>query len=136
MLRKSTDTFSFEIPDGWRAFAESGRLTANGPGGEVLILSSWAAPADLLDAVEQNAKRAATSAASDPALTITKALAEGKPAGGIHRCWTVLAEDGAVFFGQAIIRGRSAVMLATYEAPLSQKAAESFSEFLDSFYAD
>ena len=102
----------------------------------MLILSSWAAPGDLLDAVEQNAKRAATSAASDPALTITKPLAEDRPSGGIHRCWTVLAQDSAVFFGQAIIRGRSAVMLATYEAPLSKKAAESFCEFLDSFHED
>jgi hypothetical protein len=142
-LRKSTDAFSFEVPDGWETFTESRRLIANGPGGEVVILSSWVVVPDpgtqvinleaALDELEKNARRSAVKAASDPALTITKPLGEDIPAGGIYPCWTLLANDGQVFLGEAIVRGLSAVMLATYEVPLTENSARAFSAFLRTF---
>lgn len=124
---------------------EGNRFIAEGPAGEVFILSSWAAqprrgtrPAEhllepVVDRLVENAKSAALDAAGQPGLTIVKPLAAAAPAGGIFPCWTLVAHDPQLFFAEAIVRGPSAVMLATYEASISAERVAQFESFLSSF---
>lgn len=142
MTITATDTFSFDIPDGWQTFTEGSRLIAQGSEGEELILSSFAvrasataAPAELDNVMEElivNAKAAAEKAASHPDLVITKPLDRDVDAGGAFPCWTLHSESRAqdVFFAQAVIRGARAVMLLTFEAPYSARRASQFAAFL------
>ena len=142
-MRNTTDTFSFDIPDSWEVFMEDRRFVAQGPEGEELILSSWAPmprPGSTGAGLDQvlaqlvaNAKSAAERTAADPDLTITKPLGPDEPAGGIFPCWTLLSEAPDESFCQAVIQGPSAVMLATYEAPLSPHRVDEFKVFLRSF---
>lgn len=144
-MRKTTDTFSFAIPESWKTFVESGRFVAEGSNGQHIVLSSWTPQLragsrpepsvfeTLLDALVENAKQAAMHAADDPALSVTKPMSAAAPAGGVFNCWTLLADDGEVFFGAAVVRGPSAVMLVTYELPLSSESIAQFEEFLSSF---
>ena len=124
---------------------EGKRFVAEGPDGEALILSSWVAQPRLgtnsadhllepfLDKLVENAKDAALNAAGQPGLTIMRPLSAAAPAGGIFPCWTLVAHDPEVFFAEAIIRGPSAVMLATYEATISAERVAQFESFLSSF---
>src|SRR5438552_14062244 len=112
-MRKTTDTFSFDLPDDWQTFRDGIRLVAQGAKGEELILSSWyvkvsdgasAAAADVVvDRLFANAQQSAQKTAADPELKITRPFTKDVDAGGHFPCWTVLAETiaGDVFFGEA-----------------------------------
>ena len=143
-MKHTTDTFEFAIPDDWVTFLENGKFVGHGPSGEELILSSWfaKAPKDtaervfggLIDQLVENAIAAAARIAADPELRVVQPLSPGAIAGGTLPCWTIMAEStgGEVFFGQAVIRGPRAVMLATLEAPNAQTREAQVREFLAS----
>jgi hypothetical protein len=144
-MRKTTDSFSFELPSDWVSFREGTRLVAQGAAGEELMLSSWFAGAPptasneeverLVNMLLDNATRAAQESAEHPDLQITKPFSRDVDAGGFFPCWTILSETRVrdTFFGQAIIRGQRAVMLATFEAPLSPTRATELQAFLETF---
>lgn len=95
-VRKTTDSFSFDLPEGWASFQDGSRLVAQGPGGEELILSSRfvkAPPtasneevARLVAVLLDNATRAAQETVAQPDIEVTSALARRLDAGG----WFVL----------------------------------------------
>jgi hypothetical protein len=144
-MRKTTDSFAFDIPEAWRVFPDGTRLVAHGPTGEELILSSTCvrapetAAADeiarFLEKLFQTAKDVAQETASDPDLRITKRFDRDQDAGGWFPCWTLLSETAArdIFFAQAVLHGQRAVMLITFEAPNAKTRASEFANFLESF---
>lgn len=144
-MRTTTNSFSFEFPENWRRFKDGVRLVAQGPQGEELILSSWlvkgpdgAGPAEgdrLVEGLFRNARRSAEKTAADPELKITQPFARDLDAGGVFPCWTLLSETVVqdIFFGEAVIRGRRAVMLVTFEAPYSTTRPQELAAFLRTF---
>jgi hypothetical protein len=142
-VKHSTDTLSFEAPDGWTTSSQGSRLVLNGLAGEVAIISSWVvAPSaqtdltklnDMLAELERNAERSAIKAAAHPELTISRILGPDTPAGGIFPCSTLISDDGEVFFAEAVVRGPSSVLLLTFEVPLSDNSAQRFAAFLQTF---
>lgn len=141
-MRKSTNTFSFEVPDDWETFADGRQLVAHGPRGEEIILSSWAVTGPegverdrFVEEILNAACRSMESAADNPELQVSKPFARDADAGGMFPCWTLIAETRQqdVLFAQAAIRGSAAVILATFESPYGDEHLRRFSEFLASF---
>ena len=139
-MRKTSDSFSFEVPDTWTVFKEGNRLVAQGAGAEELIVSSSiiTGPSTTTGLVERlfaNAKHAAEETAADSGLRITKEFGRAPDAGGSFPCWTIYCETIAqdLFFGQAIVRGEHAVLLVTYEAPYSPHRGDELEAFLATF---
>jgi len=143
-MRKTSDSFSFEVPDTWTVFKEANRFVAQGAGAEELIVSSSVitgpptATSDATGLTERlfaNAKRAAEETAADSGLRITKEFGSAPDAGGWFPCWTIYCETIAqdLFFGQAIVRGEHAVLLVTYEAPYSPHRGDELEAFLATF---
>lgn len=139
MLRE-TDTFRFEVPDGWTDFRDGARFVCQGPGGEELILSSWIvtggqpslAKETAVDRLQANAEHAAMDAAQHPDLVVRSPLTKLPRTN--PDCWVLHAEtvDGTILFLEAVVRGDNAVLLATYEAPRSPGVDRPFVQFLDS----
>ena len=144
-MRKTTDSFSFDIPEGWITFQDRACLVAQGPDGEELILSSWCVEAPptasrdeidmLVTTLLDNATKSAQHTVAEADLHVTKPLARYIDAGGWFPCWTLLARTTIdhIFFGQAVIRGRRAVMLVTLEAPCTTRSESHLQAFLDTF---
>lgn len=141
-MRKTTNTFSFEVPDDWETFPDGCQLVAHGPQGEEVILSSWAvifpegaAHDRFVEGMLNAARRSMESAAANPELQVSKPLERDTDAGGGFPCWTLIAETRRkdVLFAQAAIRGSGAVILATFESPYSEEYLRRFREFLAGF---
>jgi hypothetical protein len=148
MMRRSSDSFSFELPDHWAEVEGGGRLCFQGPRGEALIISSTrvqgdAGSAGLIDKQRaivgqsfDNALRAMQSAAADPALVIERNLARDDRVTGVE-CWTLLAHasDEPAAFLQAACRGENSVLFLTLEGPDDDVTRSEFAAILASVVA-
>jgi hypothetical protein len=139
MIRKTTNSFSFEIPDAWQTFTDAGQFVAQGPEGEEIIISSWAisGPAGserdgLAERLLISAQRSMESAASHPALRITKPFGSDHDIATAFPCRTLLAQTLAqdVLLAQATLRSPNGVMLVTFESPNSQEHLRRFRDFI------
>jgi hypothetical protein len=118
--------FQFDVPDGWRAEQENGRLALHGPEDEELIVSGTVITkieqgtdlAALTSELLENAKKAMRAATDHPDLQVIWP-ARRDPSIGQVECWTSHAEtrDKGVMFSQAAVIGSGSMLLITFEAP-------------------
>ena len=129
----------FDFPASWQHFKQGKQCIFQSPKREEVVISAYsmtpvmASPdrSHYLDQLFQNGLEAARKGAAQPALRITKALAEDRNASRLP-CWTVLAETEAKdgFFAQAVIRYTRGAVFLTYEAPFIEGAEKTFRDLL------
>jgi hypothetical protein len=121
--------FELQVRDDWLDFKEGGRLVLQRADTEVIVSvygSGGAAvpPDGVLNELESMAVRAARNAAEHPDL---EAAGEGHRD---ERVWSLATttRDRLTFFAQLVIRGRSSVLLLTFESKNDQARCAEFAE--------
>ena len=131
-VRIETNSFLFELPEGWKIIELSSQAKVNGPNNEFLIVSSYnisgeGKESDLKAIKEDfgnNLVKSMKEAASEPDLNITAPInSQSSPSG--YPIWSIRTEtkDGSQFFDQYGTVGIKTAIMVTIEGALKNKSS-------------